>query len=83
MYHTWAGTQYSVESDKNTRKHNTQDHAGDHKAARNKDTYETLIAKRIQRNRIRTVSKKILDGLNIFIYTILTLNSDVDQEFSI
>ena len=81
------------ESDKNTRKHNTQESqevnpfpAGDHKAARNRKIAQQRQKCNTNRNNpqkkhhLRTVSKKSLEGLNIFNGTNITLNSDVDQD---
>ena len=83
------------ESDKITRKHHMQESqevspfpASDNKAARNRqdsiiEKHETQIAKRIHRrstNLERPVRRfNVLEGLNMFEGTNLTLISDVDQ----
>ena len=82
------------ESDKNTRKHQKQESqevsifpTDDHKAARSihgsmAKTKTNKINKKDpqKKHRLGTVSKKKLEGLNLFHGTNLTLNSDVDQD---
>ena len=82
------------ESDKNTRKHHKQESqevslfpTGDQKAARSihgsmAKTKTNTINKRDpqKKHRLGTVSKKKLEGLNLFHGTNLTLNSDMDQD---
>ena len=56
--------------------------AGDHKAAMNRqdqDKHETKIAKKDPQKKLRLV-RKLLEGLNMFDGTNLTLISDVDQD---
>ena len=59
--------------------------AGDHKTQRSrrdsKDKHETQITKSIHKRgtALEWAIRKLLDGLNMFHRTKLTLNSDVDQ----
>ena len=78
-----------MESDNNTRKHNTQESkevspfpAGDHMAALKEKTRQHNRDKKDPQKKHGPgmVSKKILNGLNMFNGTHLSLNSDVDQD---
>ena len=76
-------TSHTIEPDRQLRRFP----ADDHRAARNRsdsmtDKHETQIIKRIHKRSTaleRSVSK-LLEGLNIFDGTNLTLISDVDQD---
>ena len=78
------------ESDKNTRKHHTQENrgispfqAGDHKAARNRqDSITKKISKRIHKRSpaLKRSVKTLLEGLIMFSSINHTLNCDVDQD---